>query len=53
LELGHVVAPQVGGAVVEKAVTEVPAGLDEGGPRLVIAAAVDSEAPGALEGPDG
>ena len=53
LQLGDVVAAQVGGAVVEEAVTEVPAGLDEGGPRLLVAAAVDSEAPGALERPDG
>jgi hypothetical protein len=39
--------------VVEQTVTEVPAGLDEGGPCLVVAAAVDSEAPGTLERPDG
>ena len=53
LQLGDVVAAEVGGAVVEEAVAEVPAGLDQGGPGLLVAEAVDPEAPGALEGADG
>jgi hypothetical protein len=53
LQLGDVVTAEVGGAVVEQAVAQVPAGLDEGGPCLLVAAAVDPEAPGTLERPDG
>jgi hypothetical protein len=53
LQLGDVVTAQVGGAVVQEAVAEVPAGLDQGGPGLVVAATVAAEAPGALEGADG
>jgi len=35
--------------VVQEPVAEVPAGFDQGGPRLVVAATVDAQAPGALE----
>src|SRR5262249_60260195 len=34
LEFGHVVAPQVGGAVVEQTISPGPAGLDQRRPRL-------------------
>ena len=53
LQFGDVVAAQVGGTVVQEAVAQVPAGLDQCGPRLLIAAAVDMEATGALERPNG
>jgi hypothetical protein len=42
LQLGDVVTPEVGGAVVQEAVAEVPAGLDQRGPRLVVATTVDA-----------
>ena len=52
LQLGHVVAPQHRGAAVEEAVAEAPAGLDQGGPGLAAADAVDPQAPAVLEGLD-
>jgi hypothetical protein len=41
LEFADVVAPQVGGAVVQHAIAERPAGLDESPPRLPVAASID------------
>ena len=49
LELGDVVAPEVGGAQVERAIPEAPAGLDQRGPGHVVADAVGVQPPGPLE----
>ena len=53
LELGHVVAPQHGGAPVEEAVAEAAPRLDQRRPGLRAADTVDPQAPAVLEGLDG
>ena len=51
LEVGDVVAPEERGGVVEEAVAQAVAGLDQGGPGLGPAHAVAPQAPLVLEGP--
>ena len=53
LELGDVVAAEVRAALVEQAVAEREAALDERGPGLGSADPVDADAPGLLERADG
>jgi hypothetical protein len=52
LQLGHIVAAQVRRCQVEQPVAELPAGLDEGRPRLFVTPAVTSQAAPGLEGAD-
>ena len=53
LEVGDVVAPERGRRVVQQAVTELVARLDQRAPRLGAADPVDPQAPPLLEGADG
>ncbi len=52
LQVGDIVAAQIRGGQVEQPIAEVPAGLDQGGPGLLVAAAVATQTAPALKGAD-
>jgi len=53
LQLGHVVAAQVRRGEEQQPVAQLPAGLDERGPRLLVADAVAAQAAAVLESANG